>query len=185
MSDPVILKGTLKGHSDWVTQIATSPRYPEVILSSSRDKSIILWQLNFDDHAVTGTPKSALKGHGHFVTDVVMSTDGQFALSGSWDKTLRLWDLQQGVTTRRFTSHTKDVLSVAFSADNRQIVSGSRDKTIKLWNTLAHCKYTIQEDCHSDWVSCVRFSPSNSNPVIVSCGWDKIVKVQRCVWILG
>lgn len=71
----------------------------------------------------------------------------------------------------------QDVLSVAFSADNRQIVSGSRDKTIKLWNTLAQCKYTIQEEGHTDWVSCVRFSPNNNNPVIVSCGWDRMVKV--------
>ena len=66
---------------------------------------------------------------------------------------------------------------MAFSADNRQIVSGSRDKTIKLWNTLAQCKYTIQEEGHTDWVSCVRFSPNNNNPVIVSCGWDRMVKV--------
>merc|ERR1711862_583037 len=66
-----------------------------------------------------------------------------------------------------------DVLSVAFSADNRQIVSASRDKTIKLWNTLAQCKYTIQEDGHQDWVSTVRFSPNNANPIIVSAGWDK------------
>ena len=69
------------------------------------------------------------------------------------------------------------MLSVAFSADNRQIVSGSRDKTIKLWNTLAECKYTIQEDGHSDWVSCVRFSPNQVNPIIVSAGWDRNVKV--------
>jgi WD40 repeat protein len=44
----------------------------------------------------------------------------QFALSGSWDGTLRLWDLNTGSTTRRFVGHTKDVLSVAFSVDNRQ-----------------------------------------------------------------
>merc|ERR1712079_728414 len=86
-------------------------------------------------------------------------------------------DLSTGKTTRRFEDHTKDVLSVAFSADNRQIVSGSRDKTIKLWNTLAQCKYTIQEEGHSEWVSCVRFSPNNQNPIIVSCGWDKYVKL--------
>jgi len=176
-AEQMTLKGTLKGHQGWVTQIATTPRYPDMIISSSRDKSIIMWKLTRDEQNNYGIPQRALRGHGHFVTDVVMSSDGQFALSGSWDKTLRLWDLNAGVTTRQFTSHTKDVLSVAFSADNRQIVSGSRDRTIKLWNTLAQCKYTIQDDCHNDWVSCVRFSPSTHNPIIVSAGWDKVVKV--------
>lgn len=109
------------------------------------------------------------------VQDVVISLDGQFALSGSWDATLRLWDLNTGATTRRFVEHSKDVLSVAFSVDNRQIVSGSRDKTMKLWNTLGECKYTIaDQDAHQGWVSCVRFSPVNTNPIIVSGGWDKV-----------
>ena len=130
-----------------------------------------------DDVGNYGIPQKRLHGHGHFISDVVLSSDGHFALSGSWDKTLRLWDLSTGKTTRRFEDHTKDVLSVAFSADNRQIVSAARDKTIKLWNTLAQCKYTIQEDGHQDWVSCVRFSPNNQNPIIVSAGWDKYVKV--------
>lgn len=101
-----------------------------------------------------------------------------FALSGSWDGELRLWDLQAGTTARRFVGHTKDVLSVAFSADNRQIVSASRDKSIRLWNTLGECKYIIQDgDSHSDWVSCVRFSPNNLQPTIVSGSWDRTVKI--------
>lgn len=41
--------------------------------------------------------------------------------TGSWDGTLRLWDLNSGNTTRRFIGHSKDVLSVAFSVDNRQV----------------------------------------------------------------
>eukprot|EP01083_Nonionella_stella_P131565 399794_1 len=112
--------------------------------------------------------------------DVSISSDGQFALSGSWDGTLRLWDLNNGQSTRRFVKHTKDVLSVAFSADNRQIVSGSRDKTINLWNTLGQCKFTIDNTAagaHTEWVSCVRFSPNVSNPVIVSASWDHTVRV--------
>merc|ERR1712018_907663 len=67
---------------------------------------------------------------------------------------------------------------VAFSADNRQICSSSRDKTIKMWNTLGECKWTQEsKDCHQEWISTVKFSPVNSNPVIVSGGWDKTVKV--------
>ena len=107
----------------------------------------------------------------------VISSDGSYALSASWDKTLRLWELSTGVTTKRFVGHNNDVLSVSFSADNRQIVSGSRDRTIKLWNTLGDCKFTITEKGHTEWVSCVRFSPNPQNPVIVSAGWDKLVKV--------
>uniref|UniRef100_A0A9J8C2T1 Small ribosomal subunit protein RACK1 n=1 Tax=Cyprinus carpio carpio TaxID=630221 RepID=A0A9J8C2T1_CYPCA len=176
MTEQMTVRGTLKGHSGWVTQIATTPQFPDMILSASRDKTIIMWKLTRDETNY-GIPQRALKGHSHFVSDVVISSDGQFALSGSWDSTLRLWDLTTGTTTRRFVGHTKDVLSVAFSADNRQIVSGSRDKTIKLWNTLGVCKYTIQDDSHTEWVSCVRFSPNSNNPIIVSCGWDKMVKV--------
>merc|ERR1711934_553593 len=170
------MRGTLEGHSNWVTAIATTNENPEMILSASRDKTVMVWKLTREDGSY-GYPQKALRGHGHFVQDVVISSDGQFALSGSWDGTLRLWDLNTGLTTRRFVSHDKDVLSVAFSADNRQIVSGSRDKTVKLWNTLGECKYTIQEDGHSEWVSCVRFPPTPNAPVIVSAVWDKLVKV--------
>merc|ERR1711977_24322 len=144
------MRGVLEGHSGWVTSIATTNENPEMILSASRDKTVMVWQITGEDMKY-GAPKKAL----------------------------RVWDLNTGLTTRRFVGHSKDVLSVAFSADNRQIVSGSRDKTIKLWNTLGECKYTIvsEGEGHSEWVSCVSFSPSTAAPLIVSGGWDKLVKV--------
>jgi guanine nucleotide-binding protein subunit beta-2-like 1 protein len=175
-SERLVLRGELKGHGGWVTSIATTMEAPEMVLSASRDKSIIMWNLTRDEDKY-GVAQKRLTGHSHFVQDVAISSDGQFVLSGSWDGTLRLWDLNTGTTTRRFIGHTKDVLSVAFSADNRQIVSGSRDKTIRLWNTLGQCKYVIEDDGHKEWVSCVRFSPNLNIPVIVSAGWDKLVKV--------
>jgi len=170
------LRGILKGHSGAITSIATTSESHDMILSSSRDKTVIVWNLTREDPTEYGYARRALRGHSHVVQDVVISSDGQFALSASWDGSLRLWDLNFGTTTRRFIGHGKDVLSVAFSVDNRQIVSGSRDRTIKLWNTLGECKYSI-DYAHNDWVSCVRFSPNTQNPIIVSAGWDKTVKV--------
>jgi len=170
------LRGELKGHNGWVTAIATTMEAPDMLLTASRDKSIIVWNLTRETEKY-GVTKKRLTGHSHYVQDVAISSDGQFALSGSWDSTLRLWDLNTGATTRRFVGHSKDVLSVAFSADNRQIVSGSRDRSINLWNTLGQLKYSITEDGHKEWVSCVRFSPNLQTPLIVSAGWDKMVKV--------
>jgi len=179
---PFVLRGTLKGHSGAVTCLATNSETPDVLISGSRDKTIISWNLNADtaDLEEAGVPKRSLQGHSHFVEDIVLSSDGAFALSCSWDRTLRLWNLATGETTNSFVGHEKDVLSCAFSADNRQIISGSRDRSLKLWNILGECKATIgseKANSHTEWVSCVRFSPNPSNPLIISCGWDKAVKV--------
>jgi guanine nucleotide-binding protein subunit beta-2-like 1 protein len=178
MAETLTLRGELKAHRGWVTAVAP-PLDPssDVLLSSSRDKTVIVWTLTREEGEY-GFARRALRGHSHYVQDIAISSDGQFCLSGSWDGTLRLWDVNTGATTRRFLGHSKDVLSVAFSVDNRQIVSGSRDKTIKLWNTIGECKYTVAEpDGHTEWVSCVRFSPNHEVPIIISAGWDKLIKV--------
>jgi guanine nucleotide-binding protein subunit beta-2-like 1 protein len=166
----------MTGHRNWVTSVATTHVEKEMLITGSRDKTVMVWELTPESDSY-GYARKSLTGHNRPISDVVISSDGQFALSGSWDKTLRLWDLNAGNTVRVFNGHEKDVFSVAFSQDNRQIVSASRDKTIKLWNTLGECKYTLTEDQHTDWISCVRFSPSAKTPLLVSCGWDKAVMV--------
>lgn len=60
-----------------------------------------------------------LTGHSHFVSDLALSNENCYAVSSSWDKTLRLWDLRAGKTSRKFYGHTKEVFTVAFSPDNR------------------------------------------------------------------
>lgn len=70
------------------------------------DRTLIVWKLTRDETNY-GIPQKRLHGHSHFISDVVLSSDGNYALSGSWDKTLRLWDLAAGRTTRRFEDHTK------------------------------------------------------------------------------
>lgn len=53
---------------------------PDILLSSSRDKSVIMWTLTREDAGPTGNygyARRALRGHSHFVQDVVLSSDGQ------------------------------------------------------------------------------------------------------------
>lgn len=73
-------------------------------------------------------------GHTETIRSVVYSPDGKLALSGSDDKTMRLWDLAGGLCVRVFEGHTNSVRSVAFSADGRLALSGSFDQTVRLWN---------------------------------------------------
>jgi guanine nucleotide-binding protein subunit beta-2-like 1 protein len=91
---------------------------------------------------------------------------------------MRLWDLNAGKTTHRFVGHEGDVLSCAMSSDNRHIISGGRDKQILHWNTLAERKSGFdQKSQHKDWVSCVRFTPASKEPLVISAGWDGLVKL--------
>ena len=71
-------------------------------MHGSADKTVIVWNLTRKETSY-GTAKRALHGHNHFVSDVVISSDGQFALSGSWDNTLRLWDLAAYGLTHTYT----------------------------------------------------------------------------------
>jgi WD40 repeat protein len=82
----------------------------------------------------TGEELRTFTGHMDHVTSIAFSPDGHTALSGSYDKTLKLWEVPTGKELRTFTGHADQVLSVAFSPDGRTALSGSTDKTLKLWD---------------------------------------------------
>lgn len=185
MSTQLYLKGCLRGHNGWVTSICASPAGDDTLVSASRDHTCLVWDLKagemIDDPSLVmdcGMPKRSLKGHSHIIEDVSLTFDGLYALTASWDGTIRLWNIETGVSVKTMTGHSKDVLSVCVSPDNRLILSAGRDRTIKLWNTLGECQYTLDKQGHNDWVSCVRFVPNiEERPRVISCGYDKIVKV--------
>ncbi len=96
-------------------------------------------------------------GHSFYVSSVVFSPDGKTALSGSEDKTLKLWDLETGNALKTFTGHSGYVNSVAFSPNGRRALS-SGGHSLKLWD-IATGKELKTISGHSALVNSVAFSP--------------------------
>ena len=75
-----------------------------------------------------------LSGHTDMVRAVAVTPDGRYAVSGSYDGTLRVWDLASGETVRTLSGHTGEVSAVAVTPDGRCAVSGSWDDTLRVWD---------------------------------------------------
>lgn len=71
--------------------------------------------------------------HQGEVKDVAVSKDGQFLVSASADRTLKVWSLESEKHLRTLTGHNDEVWCCTISNDNELIASGSRDCTIRLW----------------------------------------------------
>src|SRR5437588_266038 len=77
---------------------------------------------------------NVLVGHTDPVYSVDFTPDGSLIVTGSFDKTVKLWDAATLNPVRSFSGHTNLVLTVAVSRDGARIASGSLDNTIKLWD---------------------------------------------------
>jgi WD40 repeat protein len=74
----------------------------------------------------------SFEGHVQSVSSVSLSPDGLYALSGSEDWSVRLWELATGKEVRRFEGHFRSVRSVNFSINGRYALSGGEDRTVRL-----------------------------------------------------
>jgi guanine nucleotide-binding protein subunit beta-2-like 1 protein len=179
----------LKGHNDRVTAICVGSGSDGVLVTGSRDKTVITWNLKSEDEesandGLFGYPAKGLTGHNHFVTDLTMSSDNNYVISSSWDRTLRLWDINKGKCLGRFVGHDKEVSSVCFSNDNRQIFSGGFEKNIRIWNTLGDCKVVSDYHNHTNWVSKIRYSNTSKNSYYASVGRDGRLKIWNGIFKL-
>ena len=75
-----------------------------------------------------------LAGHTDHVIATTLSTDEKYGLTGSKDKTARLWDISTRKCIKVLTGHTGWVIAVALSPDSRFAVTGSEDATVRLWD---------------------------------------------------
>ncbi|MGD9093703.1 MAG: protein kinase, partial [Anaerolineales bacterium] len=116
------------------------------------------------------------RGNKGDVNSVSLSRDGLFALSGSEDKTLKLWDVAAGECIRTFVGHTDEVSSVCLSFNGQKALSGSTDKTLKLWDVATgECIRTFVG--HTEEVTSVCLSVDGHQ--ILSGSSDKTLKIWK------
>ena len=75
---------------------------------------------------------ATLRGHGGPVSSVSFSPDGKFLASGSWDKTVKVWEVGSWQEVATLWGHEGYVYSVSFSPDGKFLASGSYE-TVKVW----------------------------------------------------
>ncbi len=85
----------------------------------------------------SGQLKQTLLGHAAPITALAFSADGSRLISGSEDKTARVWDLKDAKFPQlsQFAGHAAAVTSVAFSPDGQQALCGSAAGSLRIWNT--------------------------------------------------
>lgn len=140
-----------KGHERGVDSLATSPSR-KLLASGSWDTMLKIWscELHTEEEEVankrskgeqTRTPISTLSGHREAISGIEWITEDTI-LTGSWDHTLRVWDLAQGGIKSEINGN-KPIFDVSLSKLNGLVVTSSADKSIRLYDLRSNCKYCL------------------------------------------
>ena len=98
------------------------------------------------------------------VASVAYSPDSRHIVSGSWDKTVRIWYCVAAIQVlmKTLEEHTDWVLSVDFSPDGKYVASGSADNTIKMWQLFDNTTWealnkVATKDKNGNWITQLTF----------------------------
>lgn len=106
------------------------------LLAVPFDNYIFLWNVEsiFSGNIDNMIKKLIFEGHTDTVTEVIFSPDGNLLVSGSKDKTIRIWDVKTGVEINQLEGHSNSITDLAFSPSGNYLASGSSDGTVRLWD---------------------------------------------------
>ena len=147
----------------------------------SHDPDFIAYggSVNFDirmRYSSDGDWRGEVVGHTSNVNSLAFKPNSYLLASGSWDRTIRIWDV--GNNNRRHVrtlrGHTDNVYSVAWSPDGGTLASGSLDGTVRLWNPDNGINFAVLRG-HTRRVYCVAWSPDGR--ILASGSFDGTVRL--------
>lgn len=179
--------GVLEGHADEVLFVSFSHR-GDRIASASRDKSIIIWQLNHSLCSPKNTSKQSSERlwseHRRLSKDMdaapeflAWSPDDRYLLSCGEGSDVRVWDIESGDCIATLSVHNRPVVSLAWMPDGRRFVSASVDKTVVIQDLTGEALQTWIGEIWQDMVA----SPDGQKILAVTsnrmiCLYDVISK---------
>ncbi|KAG0703993.1 hypothetical protein DFH29DRAFT_404756 [Suillus ampliporus] len=123
----------------------------------------------------SAAPLREFKDHEDAVTAVAAFPDGQRIVTGSTDKTLRLWDLKTGVVLKKMERHRSTVWRLAVSPDGQFIASGDQSGEVIVWHGETGEPLTQLINAHSSYIFTLDFSPGGT--MLASGSADKTTKL--------
>lgn len=131
------------------------------------------WEHDYFFTRVTENHRN-LRGHTRKVKSLSFTPDGRRLVSGSWDDTIKVWDVTSGTELLTIRGHTDHIESVAVSPDGRSVVSAARDNTARIWD-LETGRELLAFRNHADMVFSARFTPDGTR--VVSGGRDRMIRI--------
>ncbi len=81
----------------------------------------------------------SLVGHSDVVSSLAITPDGTLLVSGSYDKSLRVWDMNDGDCIHVMSGHSKGIGKILITPDGNRVISLAFDGTIRVWDMKSGC----------------------------------------------
>ena len=115
-----------------------------------------------------------MQGHSKGIQAIVITPNGDWAISAADDCALKVWDIEKGKEIRTFTGHQDRVWGTAVTPDGKKVISASWDSSLKIWD-LATGQEILPLKGHNGQVLSVSIFPDGSKAVSVAS--DRTLKI--------